>query len=112
MLTTNRISAIDTAFESRIDIALAYHELESEERAQVWRNFFAGLPSEDISISEDDVQEIAKSVLNGRQIKSAVKTARILARKEAVPLNLKHLQAVLQVRESAKKLINGSAYSA
>ena len=103
-LTTNRITAIDTAFESRIDIALAYGELGEEGRAQVWRNFVTGL-GDDAEIGEEDVKQLAKSVLNGRHIKSAIKTGCILAANEQVPLNLKHLQVVLAVRNEAAKLL-------
>lgn len=108
VLTTNRIKALDAAFESRVDISLAYRDLDRESRAQVWRNFLRGLGSESVDMTQDDVEKLAESVLNGRQIKSAVKTACILAGRDHVPLSLGHLKVVISIRERAMKLLGSN----
>ncbi|KAI1733810.1 P-loop containing nucleoside triphosphate hydrolase protein [Xylaria scruposa] len=107
-LTTNRISAIDLAFESRIDISLAYQELDQAARARVWTEFLlAQRINSEVSVS--DIEHVLSlRVLNGRQIKSAIKTACILAASEKSLLNLGHLQVVLSVQDKSRGLLYGS----
>jgi ATP-dependent 26S proteasome regulatory subunit len=105
ILTTNRISSIDPAFESRIDISLAYRNLDQDARAQVWRGFIQSIAEESVQIEKRDIEILAEAELNGRQIKSAIKTACILAQTVGSKLGLGHLQMVLKVRERASKLI-------
>lgn len=109
ILTTNRISSIDPAFESRIDISLAYRNLDQAARAQVWRGFIQSIADDSVQLEERDVEILAEAELNGRQIKSAIKTACILAQTEGSKLGLGHLQTVLKVREKASKLIGSGA---
>ncbi|KAF5674946.1 AAA family ATPase [Fusarium heterosporum] len=104
ILTTNRYPAIDPAFESRIDITLVFQDLDPESRAKVWYNF---LVREDAKLAQDReaIGKLAKARLNGRQIKSAVKTARILAVSEKLPLAMDHLQTVVDMRKKALRLL-------
>ncbi|KAK1750454.1 P-loop containing nucleoside triphosphate hydrolase protein [Echria macrotheca] len=106
MLTTNRVKAIDSAFESRIDVILAYNDLTEDGRAKVWRNFLGKIPNH--SLDDEAVTMLAKTQLNGRQIKSAVKTARILASTEGQPLNAGHIQTVMGLRRKAEVLLGSS----
>ncbi|KAF2121635.1 P-loop containing nucleoside triphosphate hydrolase protein [Lophiotrema nucula] len=101
ILTTNRLRSLDSAFESRIDISLTYDPLTEADRKQVWRNFFRTFDAKDVDIDEDGIAELAKWDFNGRQIKSAIKTARILAAKKQQPLNKTHLGVVLNLRAKA-----------
>ncbi|KAF7296934.1 AAA domain-containing protein [Mycena indigotica] len=82
-LTTNRVQAFDEAFLSRIHVALHFSDLTESSRAQVWRAFIAraGVP-----VIEEEIGQLAKREVNGRQIKNAVRTAHslALARKESV----------------------------
>lgn len=72
-------------------------------RAQVLTNFIRTLQPDTVSISEADISDLVQRGLNGRQIKSAVKTARMLAESEGVKLNKAHLEIVLSLREKAKQ---------
>ncbi|KAF2844074.1 P-loop containing nucleoside triphosphate hydrolase protein [Plenodomus tracheiphilus IPT5] len=101
ILTTNRMSNIDPAFESRIDITLTYESLSETDRKQVWRNFIATMDPKEVNIDEYELSKLAKRDFNGRQIKSAIKTARILAAKKNEPLNARHLAVVLNLRRKA-----------
>lgn len=101
ILTTNRMSNIDPAFESRIDITLTYESLSEADRKQVWRNFLGTIDPKDVDIDEFELSKLAKRDFNGRQIKSAIKTARILASKKKEPLNARHLGIVLNLRRKA-----------
>ncbi|KAF2027655.1 P-loop containing nucleoside triphosphate hydrolase protein [Setomelanomma holmii] len=107
ILTTNRMRSIDTAFESRVDITLSYNDLTEADRKQVWKNFLAIFEPSAVDVSEADLASLARWDFNGRQIKSAIKTARILATKEQEPLNARHLEIVLNLRRKALGMMNG-----
>lgn len=85
MLTTNRVGTIDEAFQSRLDVALAFEPLDIDERKDVWYNFIEEL-SQQISRRERDLlrREAARfwcyKALNGRQIRNCIKTASVLAK--------------------------------
>ncbi|MCJ1385816.1 hypothetical protein MMC17_008940 [Xylographa soralifera] len=97
-LTTNRVEALDPAFESRIDVAFNYEELSVASRRQIWCNFVMRLPEEEREIDGNDFDTLANIPLNGRQIKSAVKTAQMLAARKREPLSVDHTISVLQLR--------------
>lgn len=107
LLTTNRPNTIDPAFESRIDIALNYSSLTAESRATVLSRFLETLPRESVDVSQEQIAELMERPLNGRQIKSAIKTARILAQSEDVKLSKAHLDVVLGLRAKANESIDG-----
>jgi hypothetical protein len=107
ILTTNRMRSIDTAFESRVDITLSYNALTEADRRQVWKNFLETLEPGAVDIGEVDLIKLAKWDFNGRQIKSAIKTARVLATKKQEPLNARHLNVVLHLRSKALGMMNG-----
>ncbi|KAI1822693.1 P-loop containing nucleoside triphosphate hydrolase protein [Xylaria intraflava] len=97
-LTTNRSTAIDSAFRSRIDLILPYVDLDEANRRRIWANFIRKLRQEVASISDTDLDELAKAPLNGREIKNTIKTALVLANTDK-PLRLKHLRVVLSIRK-------------
>lgn len=101
MLTTNRVKDIDPAFESRIHLTIEYPSLNPDSRYQIWWNFLhdsARVQSNQpgSSIAENDVRNLAMRDLNGRQIKNVVKTARLLAARDEVTLNIEHIDTVLR----------------
>ncbi|KAF5969720.1 P-loop containing protein [Fusarium coicis] len=104
ILTTNRYPAIDPAFESRIDLSFVFQDLEPASRGKIWYNF---LVRENKELAEDSnaIAKLASMPLNGRKIKSAVKTARILAASENLPLAVDHLQTVVFMRMKALKML-------
>lgn len=106
VLTTNRTDSLDAAFESRIDIVLSYRDLTPTARKEIWSNFVKTLPPDDIQLTPEDLIRLSQWVLNGRQIKSAIKTARILASQDKSPLKMKHLVTVLHIRRRGSKLLN------
>lgn len=100
ILTSNRAASIDPAFESRIDLTLSYDALTKDARKEVWRKF-----SKDSNVmtelTQEDIDELADSPLNGRQIKSAIKTAAIFAASLGSSLSRKHLEVVIGMRMKA-----------
>lgn len=77
-LTTNRVRTFDAAFESRVTIALRYEPLGATARAKIWKNLVERV-SIDVS-TKLAYEDLAKYVLNGRQIKNAVRLAVALAK--------------------------------
>lgn len=122
VLTTNRVETFDAAFESRIHISIGYKELDQTSRRTVWANFLkkhdetqaavrAKLLSPDEtdkekeecrkrtlphSISEHQIDELAKKPLNGRQIKNMLKSAQLLSMRHGEELNKGHIETVLK----------------
>ena len=115
-LTTNRVNSFDDAFQSRIHIALRYHELDARARRAIWKMFLEkvkALPGvETETFTDADLDKLArKSNLNGRQIKNSVRSAQALALNEKVPLSMVHIAKVLDVAESFERdLKGGSGY--
>jgi len=108
LLTTNRSTTIDAAFESRIDLILMYEDLTTSARMQVWKNFLVELKELGVELSDAEVEELAMHDLNGRQIKSAVKTAAMLAASEGKSLGMGHLDLVIDIRKRGAGALNSS----
>ncbi|KAI1265447.1 hypothetical protein F5Y18DRAFT_386613 [Xylariaceae sp. FL1019] len=119
-LTTNRVQAFDSAFMSRIHVALHYKNLRDEDRERIWANTFERLERESngsIRISNaarglllngaDD--NAARSRLralkwNGREIRNAMQMMLAMAESEAreegskvVTVGQKHVFAVVNM---------------
>lgn len=108
-LTTNRAASFDPAFESRIDLTLHYPDLDFDSRLNIWRTFVEPGSSK-TNIAESELAKLAEADMNGRQIKNVVKTARLLASRDKVPLGFVHVETVLRVKrgERAYQLPNGA----
>ena len=105
-LTTNRITAFDEAFLSRIHVALHFGELAPPARAQVWRAFLqkvgVDISSEnddDSRVNETQLAALAERDINGRQIKNATRTASSLAAGRGEKLAYSHLVETLDAME-------------
>jgi AAA+ superfamily predicted ATPase len=96
ILTTNRVEMMDLAFDSRVDIRLHYPELDSIARRRVWSNFADKLPGGS-SLGAEELDRLAECDLNGRQIKSAMKTAYLLASGNDEDVRFEHIQSVLRI---------------
>ena len=98
-LTTNRLSAIDTAFRGRIDLIIPYYDLNEDSRKSVWENFIKRLGPGVAAFGQDDYDILAKDEMNGREIKKSIKTAMVLAEDKNEPLKLEHFRVVLNIRK-------------
>jgi SpoVK/Ycf46/Vps4 family AAA+-type ATPase len=107
-LTTNRVSNIDAAFQSRIHISMAYPDLTTASRRKIWLNF---LKSKQHDLCKQDLNELSEVELNGRQIKNVLKTAQLLATRRKCPLSRQFVETVLAIESrrpeipSKRKLI-------
>lgn len=76
-LTSNRRDVIDPAFKSRITLFLDYNELTPEQKLRIWKNMIAGAGMK-FTGTDDEIKEIAKLPLNGRQIRNQIRLLKIL----------------------------------
>ncbi|KAF2186566.1 P-loop containing nucleoside triphosphate hydrolase protein [Zopfia rhizophila CBS 207.26] len=97
-LTTNRVQTFDPAFQSRIHISLDYPELSIESRKTVWKNFLDSSPQEN-TITKQQLKELARMNMNGRQIKNILKIARLLATRKEEKLSHEHIVTTLEVTQ-------------
>jgi len=128
-LTSNRVGTFDEAFKSRIQLTLRYKNLEEKQRLKIWDNFITRLESfqksttrrpatrrapsihggVDLGINAEEVRakikELAKTELNGREIRNAVSTARQLAMFRRQPMGYDHLRIVIAEAEKFEKYL-------
>ncbi|TGO49973.1 hypothetical protein BCON_0195g00310 [Botryotinia convoluta] len=99
ILTTNRKSEIDPAFQSRLHFSIHYPDLTESGRVVVWTNFIdtVSKKTENPSLDSDDIEKLARLELNGRQIKNAISCAVSLAREEKEPLSVNHIEIILSI---------------
>lgn len=94
-MTTNRAEAIDRAFQSRIHLTLHYPELGASTREQIWKRFLAQAEP-NLQIEDDKLQVLASLPMNGREVRNAVKTAKLLAVQEEKTLGMEQIAVVLR----------------
>ncbi|KAF4630774.1 hypothetical protein G7Y89_g7370 [Cudoniella acicularis] len=104
-LTTNRISSIDHAFKSRIDLFLPYSNLTPKARRQVWLNFINHVGQEMFDIGDTDLENLSQINLNGREIKNLIKSAQLLSFKSGGKVSVERLQMLAQNRVKALELM-------
>jgi hypothetical protein len=98
-LTSNRVSELDEAFQSRISVALHYKNLAEETRKQVWNNLL-----ESAELKEMDCEKLSKYQLNGRQIKTAIRLAISLAKaKKSEGIDMSHVVETVDLIEGFNK---------
>lgn len=81
-LTTNRLGTMDSAFQSRIHLAVRYKPLNPASRRQIWRNFIDRLDkSEQTAKAEllENLADLEQWDVNGRQIRNILTVAQSLA---------------------------------
>lgn len=81
-LTTNRFEVIDSAFKSRIHLAISYPHLTPDSRKHLWRNLIVRACNDRLPrwATERFLKKVAESEINGREIKNIVRMAHGIAR--------------------------------
>ncbi|MCJ1474957.1 hypothetical protein MMC13_003617 [Lambiella insularis] len=112
-LTTNRISTMDDAFQSRIQIAFDYKPLDRTTRRQIWSNLIASNAIEIADDARDSVEDalddLSRLDLNGRQIRNTLNMAESLANDDfATPgqLQREHITKAADATLKFKKMFN------
>ena len=67
-LTTNRVTAFDDAFRSRITFAIKFDDLNIKAKKKIWETFLQKLPTE-VKISEEEMDHLSRKDINGRQVR-------------------------------------------
>lgn len=70
ILTTNRVGVFGEAILSRIHVKLRYGRLDKNARMTVWKNLFKKVNTRSVTaeISQQELDELVKKDLNGRQV--------------------------------------------
>lgn len=102
-LTTNRVKTFDSAFFSRISLAISYPRLVAEDRYNVWFNV---LTSAGIDATKFDLDELAGYEVNGRNIKTATRIAQTMAVGDHRPMTQQDLTNVLKLTEGFNHEVN------
>lgn len=92
LLTTNRVADMDTAFYSRISLALRYGDFTIDTRKQVISNL---LDTNGVTLSPTEIDTLAATGVNGRQIKNAIRIARFIAKDENRAVHAEDVMTVL-----------------
>ncbi|KAK3358144.1 P-loop containing nucleoside triphosphate hydrolase protein [Lasiosphaeria hispida] len=91
LLTTNRLTSLDEAFQSRIHFTFQYRDLSTEARLKIWKKFvekakaIGGLM---LDLSDEEIIGLASLPLNGRQIKNCMGISQAVALTNKVPLGV------------------------
>jgi hypothetical protein len=104
ILTTNRITDIDIAVQSRVQLALRYNQLNESQTKQIWKIYLDQLNAgntenkkeieEWVKLKSENFYEATPQNLNGRQIRNIISSAQALARGEDRKLKLEDIQKV------------------
>ncbi|KAF2001125.1 ATPase [Amniculicola lignicola CBS 123094] len=108
-LTTNRVDNIDATFQSRIHVSLAYPDLTMSSRRVIWENFLnaMGVLEGSADWKGEDLDELSKVQLNGRQIKNVLKSAALLSARKKQPLGRKYVDMVLAIEKRRPEVAEG-----
>ena len=89
------MKAFDEAFLSRIHVALHFNPLSLASKIQVWKAFILKMGDNVESFNPEQIEELAKRNINGRQIKNAARTAHSLAVSRGQKVSFEHLRITL-----------------
>merc|ERR1712232_1285241 len=112
-LTSNRVDSLDPAFKTRITLALRYENLNSSAREKIWTNLLvASNHGELLSNGSINVRDLAKYMLNGREIKNAIRLALALATEDGKELSHDILiETIESICDFNDKMNSGDDYS-
>lgn len=110
ILTTNRITSLDIAVQSRIHLAIRYEDLKQKQKINIFKTFLKQLKPECLD-SFDDIMDYVETYgsetdPNGRQIRNIVSSALSLARNSKTGddrMTKKHLKDVLDITKDFQK---------
>jgi SpoVK/Ycf46/Vps4 family AAA+-type ATPase len=98
ILTTNRITSLNVAVQSRMHLAIQYKDLTPEQKKNIFMKFLDDMPNDQIRDRERIERELdwfcKGTDLNGRQIRNIVSSAQALAKSERKQMTHNHLSTV------------------
>lgn len=117
------METFDEAFQSRIHIALRYSDLDRKAKKQIWCSFLNIVARDEAQVAktvneeevplrevvtDEELENLARRELNGRQIKNVVRTSQALAQNRGEKLGMVHLREVLEVTEGFERDFKGT----
>ncbi|KIW33385.1 uncharacterized protein PV07_00240 [Cladophialophora immunda] len=107
ILTTNRITSLDIAVQSRIHLAIRYNDLSKDQKIKIFNIFLSQLVTEG-KVDGEGIGEWIRWVgseaeVNGRQIRNIVSSAYLLARSQHRNLRREDLQDVNGIMKKFQK---------
>lgn len=103
----------DEAFQSRIHIALRYDALDAKAKKTIFKMFIDRIKAfgklELQPFSEEDLEDLARHDLNGREIKNVVGSAQDLAVSKGESFSMRHIRQVLDVHAKFGRDLRGGA---
>ncbi|KAF1968576.1 hypothetical protein BU23DRAFT_479942 [Bimuria novae-zelandiae CBS 107.79] len=112
-LTTNRIATFDEAFQSRIHMGIRYEQLSVQSRKKIWMHYVSQVLAMDDgegktrAFADSDFDELSRKVLNGRQIKNAVKTSQAIALSEKGVFGMDYVKRIMESHETFEEDMRG-----
>ncbi|KAJ4289132.1 hypothetical protein N0V90_011474 [Kalmusia sp. IMI 367209] len=112
-LTTNRVSTFDEAFQSRIHMGIRYENLTVKARKKIWMHYIGKVlamgkeGAKCRAFAESDFDELSKKIMNGRQIKNAVKTSQSIAISEKGVFGMDYVKRVMESHETFEEDMKG-----
>ncbi|KAL5400184.1 hypothetical protein PMIN06_000096 [Paraphaeosphaeria minitans] len=114
-LTTNRVATFDEAFQSRIHMGIRYEQLTVQARKKIWMHYVGKVLEMDEKDGEGkvrvfadaDFDELSRKVMNGRQIKNAVKTSQSIAISEKGVFGMDYVKRVMESHEAFEEDMKG-----
>ena len=106
LMTTNRLSSLDEAFQSRIHFTFQYRDLSTEARLKIWKKFVEkakAIGGLELGLSDEEVIELASLPLNGRQVKNCMGLAQAVALTTKVPLGVDCIRLAASFVQSSWK---------
>ncbi|KAK4040193.1 P-loop containing nucleoside triphosphate hydrolase protein [Parachaetomium inaequale] len=109
-LTTNRVSVLDKAIKSRINLAIHFPALSYQTRLSLWDTFISNVSEKSAELlrSDGSLHRLAQERLNGRQIKNIVRTASALALSRGTTTRLEHITMALDAVKAFEENFEGS----
>lgn len=92
-LTTNRIKAMDPAIKSRINMLLAYSELDDEKRYQIWRVL---TKKWNINVSDNILRSVSRHKINGREIRNYLRMIITMHKEQNIEITDKSFSRTLK----------------
>ncbi|PSN70325.1 P-loop containing nucleoside triphosphate hydrolase protein [Corynespora cassiicola Philippines] len=100
ILTTNRITSLDVAVQSRMHLAIQYKDFDETQKKTMFMKFLEHIPSDQIDGRDKIDFEVGRlckrSDLNGRQIRNIVSGAQALAKSQDKKLSYDHIYKIYE----------------
>lgn len=106
ILTTNRISSLDIAVQSRIHLSIRYNELSDDDCIKIFEYFTSKVDFEEgqrKAVKKWFESDVSEAGLNGRQIRNLVTSAHSIAKSKHQNLDLDSFRGVFKVTQEFQK---------